>query len=409
VLNIKIVIEKEWKELEKLCWTKEISQWKNIKFLDRRKGESRHQLLFIRTDKGDVAIKKTSIEFAEREFYTYKKIISKGIPTIFPIGFVKKEVDGEKEGYFLSLYEKSALPQAHLIKILKNKTYRDLVWNAVVALLVILHLKGIFWGDPSLDNILIKFFKKRVEAFLVDTETVSSYDILSKEKEQEDLERLFESLFAYSYINKEFDKKLFEDRKNYIENQYSKLKHVLSENINIGATNHFKLIQRIDNLFTLGYTFNPEQFSPILQVKLYPFTPRKGWFVSWVEDIVGEEFTSEQSKKIFREILAHQYEMSLKENRQVKLKEAAKDWHKNYFVKARYIFRAYFPNESPVKIYLEILEHKWFLSEKAGKDVGIIEAARSYSEKFGKKENLPAWANIFTLLATAFSKDTKDE
>ena len=409
MLSIKIFVEQGWEELENLCWTKKIEQWQNVRFLNRRKGESRHKLFFIRTGKGDVVVKRTSEELAEREFYSYKKIISMGIPTIFPIGFIKKEMDNEKEGYFLSLYEKSALPESHLIRMLKNKTYRDLIWSAVVALLVVIHLKGIFWGDPSLDNILIKFYKKRVEALLIDAETVSFYESLSKEKEMEDLKRLFESLFAYSYADEEFDEKFFEKRKNYIENRYNKLKQILSETIQLGATNHFKLVKRIDNLFTLGYTFNPERFSPTLQVRFYPIAPRKGWFVTFVEEMVGEEFTPEQSRKIFREILMHQYEMSSMENRVVKLKEAAKDWYKNYFAKAKNIFKAYFPDKSPVKIYLEILDHKWYLSEQAGKDVGIVEAARSYSKKFGKKEYSSVWTNIFTLLSAAFSKKTKDE
>jgi hypothetical protein len=30
------------------------------------------------------------------------------------------------------------------------------------------------------------------------------------------------------------------------------------------------------------------------------------------------------------------------------------------------------------EIFHQVLEHRWFLSEKAGKDVGIEEAVRSY-------------------------------
>jgi hypothetical protein len=32
----------------------------------------------------------------------------------------------------------------------------------------------------------------------------------------------------------------------------------------------------------------------------------------------------------------------------------------------------------PAEIFHQVLEHRWFLSEKAGKDVGIEEAVRSY-------------------------------
>jgi hypothetical protein len=36
---------------------------------------------------------------------------------------------------------------------------------------------------------------------------------------------------------------------------------------------------------------------------------------------------------------------------------------------------------SPAEIFVEILEHRWYMSEAAGKDVGTTAAARSYFEK----------------------------
>ena len=35
---------------------------------------------------------------------------------------------------------------------------------------------------------------------------------------------------------------------------------------------------------------------------------------------------------------------------------------------------------APAVLFHELLEHRWFLSERAGKDVGIDEAVRSYVE-----------------------------
>ena len=32
----------------------------------------------------------------------------------------------------------------------------------------------------------------------------------------------------------------------------------------------------------------------------------------------------------------------------------------------------------PAEIFHEVLEHRWFLSEKSGRDVGLLPAARSY-------------------------------
>ena len=399
MLKIETYTEKGWGEIETFPWTKEIEEWKDYHFIERRKGESRHTLFFIRTEKGDIVIKRTSNESAEKEFHTYKKLISMGVPTIVPIGFTKKWHNEDREGYLLTLYEKGSLPESHLIKLLKNERHRNLVWNSVISLLVVMHLKGIFWGDSSMDNILIKFYKTKVEALLIDTETVQFYSYLSKEKEQEDLEGLFVSLFAYSFANNKGQENLFEERKQYITKRYNKLKKLLSDELNVEDKKYFKLVKRIDNLFLLGYTIKPERISPKLKIILSPVTPRKGWFVQMLEDMLVVSFTAEQAKKIFREILQYRYEMSKKERKEIRIGEAARDWYQHKFLPAKRIFKQYFPRENPVKIYLEILDHKWFLSEKAGKDIGIIEAAENYSAEFGKKENAPLWKNIVKLFS----------
>jgi hypothetical protein len=35
----------------------------------------------------------------------------------------------------------------------------------------------------------------------------------------------------------------------------------------------------------------------------------------------------------------------------------------------------------PAEVYHQVLEHRWFLSEKAGRDVGMREAVRSYIDQ----------------------------
>lgn len=48
---------------------------------------------------------------------------------------------------------------------------------------------------------------------------------------------------------------------------------------------------------------------------------------------------------------------------------------------------------APTEIFHEILEHRWFLSEQAGTDVGTTAAARSYVAKI-----LPQISSTLTIL-----------
>ncbi|NED87408.1 DUF4032 domain-containing protein, partial [Streptomyces sp. SID11233] len=38
-------------------------------------------------------------------------------------------------------------------------------------------------------------------------------------------------------------------------------------------------------------------------------------------------------------------------------------------------------NLDPAQVYHELLENRWYLSERSGKDVGLAEATRDYVER----------------------------
>src|SRR6185312_9366751 len=70
------------------------------------------------------------------------------------------------------------LPQESLPKIL----------DALVVLLVRLHLTGFFWGDVSLSNVLFRRSAGEFAAYLVDAETGELHPQLSEGQREQDLE-----------------------------------------------------------------------------------------------------------------------------------------------------------------------------------------------------------------------------
>ncbi len=188
VLNI----EQEYRaDLENLPWNLSLEDWndKQIKFLDFRKGISKHTVRFIKTKDFAFAIKQTNPISAYFESETFTKLLGKGIHTLIPAGYIfyKKNLfetnveQKESLAFIVTILEAKSIPHSILFKWDFSDTSRKSIYKAAAELLANLHFNNIFWGDASLSNILIKFIKSKddrgksrteLKAFLSDSETI---------------------------------------------------------------------------------------------------------------------------------------------------------------------------------------------------------------------------------------------
>jgi len=240
VLNI----EQEYRsDLENLPWDTPLIEWndKQLKFLDIRKGISKHTVRFIKTKNFAFAIKQTNPISAYFESETFTKILQKGIHTLIPAGYVfykknlfEKNAD-EKESlaFIVTILEAKSIPHSILFKWDFSDTSRKSIYKAAAELLANLHFNNIFWGDASLSNILIKFIKSQddrgksrteLKAFLSDSETIQILKIISDNHIKKDIRCFYDSMIT---INKDFPKDdksksdidLSEDKK-YFKQEY---------------------------------------------------------------------------------------------------------------------------------------------------------------------------------------------
>lgn len=100
-----------------------------------------------------------------------------------------------------------------------------------------------------------------------------------------------------------------------------------------------------------------------------------------LKDIVLTEIG--QYKKLLNQILEHKYYMSEKRGREVNIKEAAKDWYKNIYlpivkiIEKERILEA-FPKRTLSDLYVYISDHKWLESQKRGYDIGFHKAIEDF-------------------------------
>ena len=82
----------------------------------------------------------------------------------------------------------------------------------------------------------------------------------------------------------------------------------------------------------------------------------------------------------------------LKEGKRVPMTAAASRWLTDVYDKVMNLRPTELASRlSPAEMFHEVLEHRWFLSEKAGRDVGTTAAARSYFDTCCRPSRSTSW------------------
>src|SRR5581483_11827093 len=201
------------RRLQHLPWHLPLEEWPEhgVATLSIRRGESRHPVIFIESDDVRYAIKETTPHMAQREIHNLRVIEFRGIPSLSPVGTVTvsappvqiesaplgglpQYTSGDR-GYTVTCLAARVMPHSLLFRLPFNRRTKHRLLGAVAVLLVELHEHGVYWGDPSLANILIRIDGRRVMAIMADAETAEIFPgTISKGLREQDLDLFHESL-----------------------------------------------------------------------------------------------------------------------------------------------------------------------------------------------------------------------
>jgi len=367
----------EARPLQRLPWYKPLSAWtsRDANFIPVRSGISRHVVRFIRLRRSAFAVKETSGEAAGREVDTYLRLRSLGVPTLIPVGTVYR-IDGlvpvntavgiqaetHATGYVVTRLLEYSIPNYFLFRRQFQKINRKRIWDAIITLFVGLHIKNIFWGDASLSNMMIVFAKERfpeignrtvLRAVLADAETVEFHPTLSESMRLTDLSNFLESI-AWAE----------EDLR----------RSGTSPDPMIAAGDQRYILQRYRDLFEIEH--EEKWFAMITNMD--------------VDRLLGTFQEPGQSRALLQHIYEHKWYLSERRGREVPVDEAARDWYVHVFKPVLKLFAEYdilhdFPDSTAASLYLDIMLHKYYLSQQFGSDVGLTAAFESYSRKSGRR------------------------
>ncbi len=91
---------------------------------------------------------------------------------------------------------------------------------------------------------------------------------------------------------------------------------------------------------------------------------------------------------LLEHISAHRWYMGIEQNRPIEWQEAVLDWYDNIYLPLASIIERTgilkeFPGRTVGDLYLWIMDHRWYLREESGEDIGMETAALRYTETYG--------------------------
>jgi hypothetical protein len=384
----RILTTKPNPELLVLPWDTPLEEWPEHHVIDLPRGLSRHVVRFVRVGKYTCAVKETDELIARREYHLLRDLQKLGLPCVVPQAVVtgRKDKNGEwLPSALVTRHLRYSLPYRSLFMHGMRADSLPLLVDALVVLLVRLHLAGFYWGDVSLSNVLFRRSAGEFAAYLVDAETGELRPELSAQQRDYDIgvgrENVYAELLdlqAASMIEDNLDRIEVVD---LIEERYDDLWRALHDTAEFSAEEPWRIDHWVESLHDLG--FDVDEMDIVSEnggtkVRLQPRVVEAGHHSRELRTLTGLDVEEQQARRMLNDIARFSAHFGLTEQpREV----AANRWLLEvYEPLVQSIPRDLRGRLEPAEVFHEILEHRWFLSERAGQEVDIFETAGDYIE-----------------------------
>jgi hypothetical protein len=263
----------------------------------------------------------------------------------------------------------------------------DRLLDALVELLARLHLSGFFWGDCSLSNSLFRADAGAFEAYLVDTETSEQHPTLTDGQRGLDLDIAMErvcgelmDLQAGELLSADLDPI---DVSEELGRRYQRLWHELTrEEIFQPAEQRYRIADRLRCLNELGFDADEVELIPSAagtRLRVRTKVADSGQNSRELFRQTGISAEEHQAQRLLNDIASFRAYLEQRDGTPVSQTLAAHRWLEDVYDPVV----AAIPDRlrdrlAPPEIFHEILEHRWYMSEAAGRDVGTTAAAQSY-------------------------------
>ena len=346
--------------------------------MDLPKGISRHTVRFVAYSEGIYAVKELSERAAEQDYTVLRTLEPTGVPSVIAVGLItNRDADrhAQESAALITKYEQFSFSYRELLEGPGFGDLRQKMLDAFAGLLVELHLAGCFWGDCSLSNVLYRWDASSIQTIMVDGETATIHEQLTKGQREEDLAIMeinvaggMADIAAGQGIDLDAaDLSLGED----IASRYHGLWNELRRDETVGSDERYKITERVRRLNDLGFAIDEVdviESDEGQQLDIRVKIGGRSFHRERLRDLTGVEALENQARQILTD-LYHYQSSSATTTASLKALSSVK-WRMSVLEPALARLRATEGVTDPIQAYCDLLHHRYTQSSEAGRDIG---------------------------------------
>jgi tRNA A-37 threonylcarbamoyl transferase component Bud32 len=366
-----------------LPWSMPLEEWPADHLVALPQGISRHIVRFVRLANTVYAVKETGERVAEREYDLLRALERIDFPAVQAVAIVADRQDDNGEPLdpvLITKHLQFSLPYRALFShTLRPETMTRLL-DALAALIVRMHLTGFFWGDCSLSNTLFRRDAGAFAAYLVDAETGALRTQLSNGQRSEDIEIARVNIFgealdlqAAGLLHEAIDPEEVADQ---VVERYERLWHEVTYEQQVERDDRHDIEGRIRRLNEMGFDVAEVAMS-LVDNGRYLVRPKvvdAGYHSRRLLRLTGLDAEENQARRLLNDLDTYRAESDLSDEQQ-----SAHRWLTEVFEPVVRAVPGHLRMKlEPAELFVQVIEHRWRLSEQAGRDVGLAPAVQSF-------------------------------
>jgi hypothetical protein len=375
-----------------LPWDLPVARWSESskRIVELQRGIARHDVLFVQYERAVYAVKELPPQVGEREYQALRWLEDRELPAVVAAGHARVKGVDDETSVLITRFLEHSLPYRTLFESAGLAPYRARLLDAIAGLLVRLHLAGFFWGDCSLSNTLFRRDAGELQAYLVDAETAETHESLSDGQRRHDLGILEENvagdLLDVAAMLGNTPPPGAQETGAEIRGRYERLWGEITRVETIGPGESWRIHDRIKTLNALGFTVGEVKLEAVgdgSRLRMRTIVTDRDYHRNLLHALTGLVAEDRQAALMVNEIQELRATLVRTEKRSIPMSVAAYRWlTERYQPVAKRLAPLVGRRGEPAELYCQLLEHKWYLSERAKRDVGIEVALEDYLRRF---------------------------
>ncbi len=371
-----------------LPWATALEDWPAADIVALPRGISRHTVRFVRVNGAVYAVKEIEESYAAREYELLVDLGRAGAPCVEPIGVIagRQDEDGEPlPAALITRHLSYSLPYRALVQTTLTRETGERLLDALVLLIVRLHLLGFAWNDCSLSNTLFRRDAGEFGAYLVDAETGEMHETLSRGQRAYDIDAAAMNIMgelmdlqAGGFVPERFDPAVVGVQ---FRRRYEHLWMTLTEPVTVSGTDRRHIHTMMRTLNGLGFDvaeLTAELTEGGTKIRVQPKVVEAGHHRRRMLQLTGLDMGENQARRLLNDLDSYRLVDRADEDEQIVAHQWVTDVFEAILLRIPRDLRG---RLQPSELVHEVLQHRWFSSERAGRDVGLQWATDDYVQE----------------------------